>query len=106
MFIKKVSLRRYGYTSPLPGALGSMLWPLVRRWADWSDRSSSPGRLRWLPCSLGGRKRVASVAATITRLRSGSRWERAHGLGLPFPAPTSARAELVPERDMAQLGQG
>lgn len=45
----------------------------------------------------GGRKRVAGVAATITHLRSGFRsGERAQGLGLPFPVPTSVRAELVP----------
>lgn len=88
---------RYGYASPLPGALGPVLWPLVRGWAGWSDRRSSPGR----PCSPGGcRKRVAGVAATITRLRSGFRsGERARGLlRLPFPVPTSVH--------LAQLGQG
>lgn len=68
---------------------------------------SSPGWRCLLPFSLGGRKTVASVAMTITHLRTGSRsGERSLRTRSAISVPTSAHAELVPEREMAQRGQG
>lgn len=56
-----------------------------------------------LPFSLGDWQRVVNVPVTITQVRSG---ERSSRTCLPFPIPTSARVELVPEHEMAQLEQG
>lgn len=58
------------------------------------------------PFSLGDQQRVANVAVT-TQVRSDSRsGERSLKTRFVIPAPMSAHAKLVPEHEMAQLGQG
>lgn len=85
-----------------PSALCSGPWSEDRQ--NWNKMRSSPGRRCLLPFSLGDRQRVA---VTIIQVRSGSRsGARSSRTWSAITAPTSARAELVPKREMAQLGQG
>lgn len=57
------------------------------------------------PFSLGDQQRMVSVGVT-TQVRSDSRsGERSSRTRSVILAPMSAHAKLVPEREMAQLGQ-
>ena len=64
---------------------------------DGACRSSPLGARRWQPVWLGPSP-IQEVAPDVGT--------GAQGLRLPFPVPTPAHAELVPERELAQLGQG
>lgn len=105
MFIKQVC--HYGGMAAFPpcwapSALCSGPWSEDRQ--NWNKMRSSPERRCLLPFSLGDRQRVA---VTIIQVRSGSSsGERSSRTWSAIAAPMSARAELVPKREMAQLGQG
>lgn len=105
MFIKQVC--HYGGMAAFPpcwapSALCSGPWSEDQQ--NWNKMRSSPERRCLLPFSLGDRQRVA---VTIIQVRSGSSsGERSSRTWSAIAAPMSARAELVPKREMAQLGQG